>query len=137
VNEIHIAAALIEDGQGRMLLVRKSGTETSMQVGGKIEADENAQTALRRELLEEIGIEVKLTEGAYLGQFVEAAANEPEMLVRADLFRVISTENPVASGEIAEALWVTPSEAMALKLAPLTKNHVLPLANLWVTHTTP
>jgi hypothetical protein len=34
---IRIAAALIDDGAGRILLVRKFGTEWFMQAGGKIE----------------------------------------------------------------------------------------------------
>ncbi|WP_408734888.1 NUDIX domain-containing protein [Asaia platycodi] len=37
---IHIAAALLHDGAGRLLLVRKHGTVAFMQPGGKIEPGE-------------------------------------------------------------------------------------------------
>jgi len=47
---IWIAAALIEDGEGRLLLIRKAGTEWFMQAGGKIEDGESPLAALRREL---------------------------------------------------------------------------------------
>ncbi|KGE76866.1 NUDIX domain-containing protein, partial [Halomonas salina] len=52
---LHIAAALIEDAEGRLLLVRKRGTEAFMQAGGKIEPDESPDEALARELEEELG----------------------------------------------------------------------------------
>lgn len=47
---IQIAAALIDDDAGRLLLVRKAGTEWFMQAGGKIENGESPLSALRREL---------------------------------------------------------------------------------------
>jgi 8-oxo-dGTP pyrophosphatase MutT (NUDIX family) len=52
---IRIAAALIDDDRGRLLLVRKVGTPWFMQAGGKIEHGESAISALDRELREEIG----------------------------------------------------------------------------------
>lgn len=56
VRTIHIAAALIDDDAGRLLLVRKTGTLWFMQASGNIEGGEGALAALRRELSEEIGL---------------------------------------------------------------------------------
>jgi 8-oxo-dGTP pyrophosphatase MutT (NUDIX family) len=53
---IRIAAALIDNEAGQLLLVRKNGTPWFMQAGGKIEDGESALAALRRELGEEIGL---------------------------------------------------------------------------------
>lgn len=55
-HTIQIAAALINDDKGRLLVVRKVGTEWFMQAGGKIENGESPLSALRRELSEEIGL---------------------------------------------------------------------------------
>lgn len=50
---------------GRLLLCRAKGAATSYLPGGHIEFGENGREALRREMREEAGIEVKL--GAFRG----------------------------------------------------------------------
>jgi 8-oxo-dGTP pyrophosphatase MutT (NUDIX family) len=127
-DPIRIAAALILDEGGRMLLVRKAGTASFMQAGGKIEDGERPLAALRRELREEIGLNVDAAAVRYLGRFSALAANEQGRIVDAELFRVSLRGEPVAGGEIAELIWVGPAETAELPLAPLTRDYVLPLA---------
>jgi 8-oxo-dGTP pyrophosphatase MutT (NUDIX family) len=132
---IRIGAALIDDLEGGLLLVRKAGTPWFMQAGGKIERGESALEALRRELLEEIGLALPATPTRDLGVFVAAAANESNHLVEAELFHVPTTRFvPVIGAEIAEVMWVDPAGAEHLPLAPLTRDHVLPLARLLFRH---
>jgi 8-oxo-dGTP pyrophosphatase MutT (NUDIX family) len=125
---IRIAAALIDDSLGRLMLVRKAGTKSFMQAGGKIEPGESASAALRRELSEEIGFEIQEEELRFIGTFSALAANEANCVVEAQLFHVRTTHEPVVAAEIAEAVWVYPTDARNLPLAPLTRDHVLPLA---------
>lgn len=127
MEPIRIAAALIDDGAGRMLLVRKTGARAFMQAGGKIEPGEAPLDALRRELAEEIGL---FSSGvpAYLGRFRAPAANEPSRVVEAELFHLTAQHRPAAAAEIAEAIWVPIDEAAGLPLAPMTRDHVLPIA---------
>lgn len=124
---IRIAAALIDDGAGRTLLVRKTGTKWFMQAGGKIEAGESPVEALCRELNEEIGFTVDRTSARHLGSFIAPAANERGQLVEAELFHVRIPHDPIPSLEIEEAVWVDQTTAEAMSLAPLTREHVLPL----------
>lgn len=48
LKTLRISAAVITDEKGRLLLVRKKWTIYFMQPGGKIESDEDAQSALVR-----------------------------------------------------------------------------------------
>jgi 8-oxo-dGTP pyrophosphatase MutT (NUDIX family) len=125
---IRIAAALIEDDLGRLLLVRKAGTRWFMQAGGKIEGEESARSTLCRELREEIGLDVAEDSAEYLGCYSAPAANERGCVVEAELFHLRTSFAPSASAEIAEAVWVAPAEAERMPLAPLTRDRVVPLA---------
>jgi 8-oxo-dGTP pyrophosphatase MutT (NUDIX family) len=127
-RKIRIAAALIDDDRGRLLLVRKAGTPWFMQAGGKIEAGESAVAALERELREEIGLSIEGLCPRHLGCFSAPAANEPGYLVEAEIFHVRISHTPVANAEIADVVWVGLAQAEGMQLAPLTRDYVLPLA---------
>lgn len=124
--EIRIAAAVILRDDGATLLVRKRGTSIFMQPGGKIDGDETPVGALRRELFEELGLDIHLEEPVYMGRFSAPAANEPDCLVTADLFRLNVKSDLKAQAEIEEVRWVKPGTQGRLNLAPLTRDVVLP-----------
>ena len=126
-ESIRIAAALISRDDGQVLLVRKRATEAFMQPGGKIEAGEHPQAALRRELSEELGIEVDPDEMTYLGRYTAPAAHEPGRLVDAEIFRVAIARSVNPGAEIEEILWLDPNAPATVKLAPLTRDKLLPL----------
>jgi 8-oxo-dGTP diphosphatase len=125
---ISIVAALIRDEAGRVLLVRKRGTSAFMQPGGKRDPGEDDATALARELDEELGCQVVSGSTRHLGEFVAPSAHEPGFQVRASVYAV-NVEGAVAPrAEIEEIAWIDPVQASGLTLAPLTRDHVLPLA---------
>jgi 8-oxo-dGTP pyrophosphatase MutT (NUDIX family) len=126
---IRIAAAIIDDGAGSILLVRKAGTAAFMQPGGKIEGDEAAIDALARELAEELGFQMNRQEATYLGRRCAEGANEPNCLIDAELFHIRCSGPFTAQGEIAECLWVDQLGSVDLTLAPLTRDHVMPLSS--------
>ncbi|MCH4810286.1 NUDIX hydrolase [Vreelandella neptunia] len=125
-NVLKIAAAVVSDPDGRLLLVRKHNTSFFMQPGGKIDAGESALEALCRELDEELGLQISEDQLIPLGIQSAPAANEPGVVLEAHLYSLVIDE-PVeeAAAEIAEARWVTREEAWQLPLAPLTKEYVV------------
>jgi len=135
---LRIAAAVILDAEGRMLVVRKRGTSAFMQPGGKLEPGETGAECLARELDEELAIVVDPTELAYLGRYAAPAANEAGWSVDCDVFRLRSgspSEQSESRGpeievraEIEEARWATRDELLVLAerglLAPLTRDNL-------------
>jgi 8-oxo-dGTP diphosphatase len=124
---ISVVAALIRDEAGRVLLVRKRGTSAFMQPGGKRDAGESDVGALAREIVEELGCCVDQNTARPLGVFHCAAANEPGFQVRAAVYAVEVEGAIRPQAEIDEVVWVNPKALPDLPLAPLTRDHVLPL----------
>jgi 8-oxo-dGTP diphosphatase len=125
---IRIVAALVRDAAGRVLLVRKRGTAAFMQPGGKRDPGEDDVTALARELHEELGCRVVPGSVAPLGTFECVAANEPDRQVNAAVYAVDVAGAVEARAEIDEIVWIDPAAPPDIQLAPLTRDHVLPLA---------
>ena len=127
VNPIRIAAAVIVR-PGETLLVRKRGTTTFIQPGGKIEPGESPEAALCRELAEELNLVVTPDELVPLGPGSAPAVNEPGHTVVADFFLVRRTEVGPVGAEIAEARWVDPHHLPDIPIAPLSRTQALPRA---------
>lgn len=132
-----IVAAVIADARGRVLLVRKHGSSTFIQPGGKREPGEDALTTLTRELREELGVAMVEGSATRLGEFEADAVNEPGRRVRAEAYAVEVHGTPSAQAEIAEIAWFDVETAIngapgMPKVAPLSAEHIL-LA-WWMLH---
>jgi 8-oxo-dGTP diphosphatase len=126
---IRIVAALIRDDAGRVLLVRKRGTDAFMQPGGKRDPGEDDIAALSREIAEELGCSLVPASIRPLGEFDAIAANEPGFRVQASLYGIDVAGELTPSREIDETIWIDPAAPPDIHLAPLTRDHVLPLAS--------
>ena len=122
---IRIAAAVIVDDAGRILLVRKRGTIAWMQPGGKVEPGELPADTLARELAEELGLTLDAADFEHWGRFGAAAANEPGHVVDCDIYAVTIETEPVVAAEIEELRWVELDDA-SITIAPLALEHVWP-----------
>ena len=98
-------AAVIRDAAGRVLLVRKRDSQTFIQPGGKREPGEDSLATLARELVEELGVHLR---------------------VRAEVYLVEIDGEPVAQAEIAELAWIDPAAPHPVRVAELSARHILP-----------
>jgi 8-oxo-dGTP diphosphatase len=114
---IDVVCGLIEDGDGRFLACRRAPGQSQAGFwelpGGKIEEDESPEAALRRELDEELGIDVEV--GAQL------ATVEHDYGTIA--IRLVACRCRIAAGapearEHAEIRWAGPGELKTLAWAP-------------------
>lgn len=124
---IVVSAVCVYDDAGRLLTVRKRGTDKFMHPGGKPEPGETAAETAARELAEEVGIELAATELLPLGTWLAAAANEAATDIEATVFTAPGTWTAHPSAEIAEIRWLDLGAELPDDLAPLLTDHVLPL----------
>lgn len=120
-----VAATVIRDDEGRILLVRKRGTSRFMLPGGKIEAGESPAECAIREAHEELGVSLDPDLLEPLGEWTAPAANEPEHTVHGRMFTHPFLPGIAVQGEIDELLWIDP-ETTRDDLAPLFEHRVLP-----------
>ena len=119
--------ALIVNGKGEILLVRsyKWGTKYTVP-GGHIELGERSETAVKREIKEEVGLEAEpvrlllVQEAIYPADYIKH-----EHYIFLDyLCRTSSSEVKLDGKEIQEYVWITASEALQLDLESFTRNLV-------------
>lgn len=128
-SRIIVSAVCVFSPDGRLLTVRKKGTERFMHPGGKPEPGESAAETASRELAEEVGIAVAATELEFMGFWVARAANEAGTDIEATVYRAPGFHDPAEihpSGEIAELRWLDVEGELPADLAPLLTDHVLP-----------
>jgi len=121
-----VSAVCVYDEDGRLLTVRKRGTEKFMHPGGKPEPGESAAQAASRELQEEVGIRIGADELQHLGTWDAAAANEEDTVIRASVFTAPGTWQAVPAAEIEAVRWLDLDREWPADLAPLLTEHVLP-----------
>ncbi|WP_247048417.1 NUDIX hydrolase [Arthrobacter rhizosphaerae] len=123
---IVVSAVCVFDDAGRLLTVRKRGTDKFMHPGGKPEPGETAAQAASRELLEEVGIVVPPERLRLMGVWIAAAANEAATDIEATVYTAPGVWSAHPSAEIAEIRWLDLTAELPLDLAPLLTDHILP-----------
>lgn len=128
---IRVAAVVFRDPAGRVLTVRKRGTEAFMLPGGKREEGEEFIQAAAREVAEELGLSVTTDELTPLGHWHSAAANEPGHDLESHVFTYGQLDQtPEVAAEIEELRWLDEATLRTppagLTLAPMLQFNATP-----------
>ena len=106
---VHIAVGVLVDPHGAVLICQRPAQKLYPGEwefpGGKVEAGEDVQTALRRELHEELGIEVRACRPLIRVEHVY-----PELAVELDTWQVSAWNGEPRSTEHPAMAWVAPDE---------------------------
>lgn len=112
---LEVVVGLISDGAGRWLVnCRPAGTPLAGSwefPGGKRRSDELPLAALKRELDEELGVEVLEAEAV-----LKLEHDYPDKRVRLDVWQVLRYRGKVTAREGQPLRWVTASECAELPL---------------------
>ena len=125
MGEILVSAVVMRNEGGRVLNVRKRGTDSFMLPGGKPEPGETPAETAAREFEEELGVALDPARLRYLGEFRAPAANEAGFDVVAHVFEHDLVGGISVRAEIDVLEWVDPRSDRE-DLAPLNTLHVFP-----------
>jgi 8-oxo-dGTP diphosphatase len=121
MQSVRVIAAAVLSSRGLLIVSKRAAPAVFYLPGGKPEPDEKAGACLRREVGEELGVEV--VAAVPLMEVRAPAALEPvEMEMSVFLARVGG--EPAAGAEIAALAWWP--EPPAVELAPAVRDVVIP-----------
>nr|WP_259719963.1 NUDIX domain-containing protein [Synechococcus sp. CS-1328] len=123
VYPIPTVGALVTGPCLRVLIVRTLKWRGSWGVpGGKVEWGETLDSALRRELQEEVGLELAAVQFALLQEAVEDAQfHRPVHFMLINYYAFSATTAVSPNHEIAEWAWVSPQQALDYPLNSFTR----------------
>ncbi len=106
-------AALIANPKNQLLIVRTHKWSGLWGIpGGKVEYGEEILTALRREMREEVGLEIHSERYAFLSEIIEDEKfHKPMHFISLEYVARCDDDHVVFNEEIAEFAWVTLEEA--------------------------
>ncbi len=116
-----VAGAIIEDGEGRILLAQRPRGKRLEGLwefpGGKLEPGETAEAALRRELKEELDLDIRLERK--LGAF---DFDYPWGQITLHVFIVKAESEPRPSADVEVFRWVERAEVGSFELSPADRD---------------
>ena len=109
MQHIHVAVAVITAPDGKILLTRRARNKHQGGLwefpGGKCEAGESVNTALQREIREELAIDISASE-----PLIRIPYQYPDLHVVLDVFRVTAFDGEPRGAEGQPMQWVTPEQ---------------------------
>lgn len=119
--------ALIINGDGEVLLVKSPKWKSEYTIaGGHVELGEKIEDALKREIKEEVGIDIEIVKPLLVQDaiFPKDFIKKKHFIFLDYLCKAKNTEIKVDGREMVGFLWVKPEEALRLDIEPFTRNMI-------------
>lgn len=118
MEKVHCVGGIVFDETGRLLLVRRGrppGEGLWSLPGGRVEPGESDADALRRELLEETGLAIRI---GRLAGVVDRPGPDGVTYVIRDYLATVSGGTLTPGDDAADARWFSPTALRTLPLTP-------------------
>jgi 8-oxo-dGTP pyrophosphatase MutT (NUDIX family) len=126
MNTIHKAGGIILKDR-RLLVTRSFGKDIFIAPGGKLEADETPELALRREMFEELTVTIVLDTLEHIGTFYAEAAGQAGVQLRMDVYIINDFEGELSpSSEVEELMWIN-TQTTGVAIGSIFEHDVMPL----------
>lgn len=116
-----VCRVLISDNQGRVLLVKKTGSDFWSLPGGKLDVEDiSLQDCLRRELQEELGIQIKIKNIRFVQELRKDDTRYVELIWQATLKNELGLSDiyKISDGELTDIRWFKQSELRNANVKP-------------------
>ena len=125
--DIHKAAGILIKDR-KFLVTRSKNKNFFVSPGGKIEKEENKFTALKRELYEELKINVDISHLKDLNTFYAPAHGIKDKYLQMDVLFVNKWSGKIIpSSEVEEVLWIISNLPPNIELGSIFKDDILPI----------
>lgn len=115
--------AVITNSAGKLLILREAstydeGTNSGKYQfpGGRVDIGESFMEALRREVMEEAGLEVEIGKPLHVGEWFPVIKDVPNQIIGIFFLCTALTDNVTLSEEHDDYAWVDPSEISQYEL---------------------
>ena len=131
---VYCLGAFIVDEKNRLLIVKKSLREAIdaglwVVPGGKVKTDENVIMALKREVMEEVGISIVSYQ--WIGEDVFKV--DDKYFHAAHFFcKVKSTSKIILEKNLLEYKWINEKDLNKYKIPKNIKNEILNVLSIWI-----
>jgi 8-oxo-dGTP diphosphatase len=125
---IHVVAAIIRKDDEILITQRLDGVHLARLwefPGGKVEAGESLDVALRREIQEELGIKIRVDD-----EYFTVDYDYPSKSVRLHFFNCVVLEGEVRPLDVADLRWIKPHDIGNYQFPPADIDLVRKLRSL-------
>jgi nucleoside triphosphatase len=123
-----IVGALIVNDNGEILVIRSPKWESDYSIsGGHVELGETIEDAVKREVKEEVGLDIKLKEVLFVQEAIypKEFHKKKHFIFLECVCRTKSSEIKMDDREITGYLWIKPEKALKLNLDGYTKKFIV------------
>ena len=125
----HHVAGILGRRDGRILLIRRAGSDIYSQLGGPLMEGKTAISCLRQYINEALSLNIDNASFSSIGLFT-CSSNDFSAQARFHVFYIPIDQDVAPAGHPHELIWVQSYAAKHLSVTPLLQSHIMPLDGL-------